>query len=186
MTVFQTVLGENFAAIPRSLQDLHLLKHERWQGEANVQTGRNPLAKIAAIIVGLNIKAGQHPLTVTFQQKGENEIWERNFDGRTFRSRYTIGQGRCEGYAIESFGVIKIALALVQDKNRLYFIPRQCTILGLKLPQLLIPKGESYEHETDGKFHFNVTIKLPLIGLIAAYQGWLEPQMDFKTKHAKG
>ena len=178
MTVFQSVLGQDFAALPQRLQDIHSLKHANWRGQANVQTGGNLMAKISAIMAGLHVKPGQHPLTVTFKQEGNGEVWERNFGGQKFRSHFTIGTGQNNGYAIERFGVISVALALVRDDGKLRFIPKRCKVFGVPLPNIFLPKGESYETEKDGKFHFNVAIKLPLIGLIAAYEGWLEPEKE--------
>ena len=43
------------------------------------------------------------------------------------------------------------------------------------MPASLLPAGESFEYEQDGDFHFDVTIAMPVIGLIAAYQGRLAP-----------
>jgi len=86
--------------------------------------------------------------------------------------------------AVERFGRFKVGLALVitKDKNgnTLHFIPRRCTLFGLPFPKFLLPTGESYEMEKDGRFHFNVTIKLPILGLMAAYKGWLEPEAATK------
>ena len=175
MTFFQDVLGDTFSTLHEPLQDLHSLEHKVWRGQAHVQTGRNPLAKIAAFIIGLRIKSGETPLTVTLTPKKNGELWQRNFNGTIFRSRFTHGTGRNAGLAIESFGAISIAINLSYDNGRLYFIPEHCTLLGITIPRFLRPKGESYETEIDGKFHFNVEIKLPLLGLIAAYKGWLEP-----------
>ena len=82
----------------------------------------------------------------------------------------------------DSFGIIKIGLALViergKDGDKLRFIPRRCTVLGIPLPKFLLPREESFEAERDGKFHFNVAVKIPIAGLIAAYEGWLEPEKE--------
>jgi len=43
------------------------------------------------------------------------------------------------------------------------------------MPKLLLPTGDSYETENERSFHFDVEITAPLIGLIVAYEGSLEP-----------
>ena len=43
------------------------------------------------------------------------------------------------------------------------------------MPRFLLPTGLSYETERDGQFCFDVTISLPLIGLIIAYKESLHP-----------
>ena len=150
-----------------------------------MKSGRNPLARLMAFIVGVKIKAGEDiPLTVTFTKDEQGERWTRNFGGQKFHSHFSLGRGRNTHLAVERFGLFKIGLALVttQDKNdlKLHYIPRRCTFLGVPVPKFLIPKGKSYEMEKDGKFHFNVTIKLPILGLMAAYKGWLEPELASK------
>jgi hypothetical protein len=43
------------------------------------------------------------------------------------------------------------------------------------MPRWLMPGGTSYETDVDGKFQFNVEIRLPVAGLVVAYKGVLEP-----------
>ncbi len=173
--IFQTILGDKFETLPPLVQALHTELDTIWEGQARVKAARNPLGKLIGRIVGINVKAGEMPLTVSFKKVGKEEYWTRNFGGQSFSSKFSLGTGRNAHLAVERFGIVKVGLALVKEGERLLFIPRRCTVLGIALPKFLTPKGESYEHEADGKFHFNVTIKLPIIGLIAAYQGWLEP-----------
>jgi hypothetical protein len=49
-------------------------------------------------------------------------------------------------------------------------------VFGIPLPQALAPFGSAYESAEDGRFHFHVEIRLPVIGLIVGYRGWLVPQ----------
>ncbi|GGE21210.1 hypothetical protein GCM10011529_29800 [Polymorphobacter glacialis] len=41
------------------------------------------------------------------------------------------------------------------------------------MPAVLIPRGDSFESEEDGRFCFDVSIVLPVIGLVVAYRGTL-------------
>ncbi len=43
------------------------------------------------------------------------------------------------------------------------------------MPGALAPGGAACEHAADGRFNFDVEIAAPLVGLIVAYRGWLEP-----------
>jgi hypothetical protein len=38
----------------------------------------------------------------------------------------------------------------------------------------MLPRGIAREYEANGRFHFDVPIALPLIGLLVHYRGWLE------------
>ena len=70
----------------------------------------------------------------------------------------------------------KKTLTIVFQDARLRIIPRRWTLFGLPLPRTLMPRGDSYEAEADGKFCFHVAIALPLIGPVVSYDGWLEPE----------
>jgi len=76
---------------------------------------------------------------------------------------------------LERFGIIEIALALVVDGGRLFLVPRRWNCLGIPLPRWLLLVGTSYECEIDGRFAFDVEIGAPVVGLIVAYRGELDP-----------
>ena len=44
----------------------------------------------------------------------------------------------------------------------------------MPMPRFLAPKGESFEFDQNGTFHFNVVIQAPIVGLIVRYAGYLE------------
>ena len=46
---------------------------------------------------------------------------------------------------------------------------------GIKLPIFLAPRSQAREWEEGGRFRFNVSIAMPLIGDIVHYDGWLTP-----------
>jgi hypothetical protein len=76
---------------------------------------------------------------------------------------------------VERFGAISVALALVLDGGRLYLIPRRWRLWGIPMPSFLLPTGSSFEAEEENRFCFDVDISAPLVGLIVAYRGALEP-----------
>ena len=49
-------------------------------------------------------------------------------------------------------------------------------IIGLPLPRLVHPSVRTWECERDGRYQFEVEARLPLIGLIVRYGGWLVRQ----------
>lgn len=98
-----------------------------------------------------------------------------DFDGRSFRSLQTCGTERNRHLLVERFGPVSVALALVVDGDRLDLVPRRWSVLRLPLPNFMLPRGTSFETESDGRFRFDVTIALPWIGLVVAYRGQLTP-----------
>lgn len=174
--LYQRILGSAYAELPDQIQALHGQSNERqWQGQAQVQRGNGLLAKIICQIIGFPTSTAKIPVTVDLSPENGGERWVRNFGGRKFYSVQRAGSKRNAHLVLERFGVIEVALALVVEDNRLYLIPRQWTLFGLPLPKFLMPAGKSFESEVAGRFHFDVTISVPFIGLIVAYKGELTP-----------
>jgi hypothetical protein len=114
------------------------------------------------------------PVTVAMTVDADGEHWIRDFAGRTFESHLAAGTGRDDYLLIERFGVVTVALALVVNGDRLYLLPRRWKLFGVPMPTALAPRGTSFESEENGQFCFDVSIELPLIGLVVAYRGLLK------------
>lgn len=145
-------------------------------GIAEIERGRSLPARIAAALFGFP-KAGQDvPVTVRFRIADGRETWQPTFAGRTFSSIQSEGTGRFDGLLAERFGPLTFGLALVVDDAKLWLVVRRWTFLGLPLPLALSPGSRAHESAEGGRFHFDVEITLPLIGLIVRYRGWLVPE----------
>jgi len=175
--VFETVLSNDFNSLQEPVRLLHAPDGPTvWKGQTKAEGPANLLGKLAGLVAGVNVKTGVTDTVVTITPTSTGEVWERNFGGRKFKSRLVPGKGKNEHLMMEHFGPLKFALALVTEKDRLYFVPRRWFFLGIPMPKIFIPGGETYETVTDGKFEFNVDLRVPLIGRVAKYQGWLEKE----------
>ncbi|ALH82012.1 saccharopine dehydrogenase [Sphingopyxis macrogoltabida] len=174
--LYRHLLGSAFDGLPPRVQALHD-RHEarEWRGEAEVRRGRGPLARLVAALFGFPEAATRVPVAVRFTPEGDAERWTRDFGGRSFASLQSAGTGRNAYLLVERFGPLAFAMALVAEHGRLYLVPRRWSAFGIPMPRFLLPRGTSFESESDGKFRFHVEISLPMIGLIVAYQGTLEP-----------
>ncbi len=174
---FEHILCSTFNNLPKTVRALHSpTKPQVWCGQAEVQGPSNLLGKLAGLIAGIRVKSGNLPVTVTITPGKNGELWERNFDGQKFKSRLKAGTGKNQHLMMETFGALSFAMALTIKGDRLYFTPRRWFFLGIPMPQFLLPGGETYETEQDGKFIFHVTLNVPIIGRIASYKGWLTQQ----------
>lgn len=173
---FRYVLGSAFDALPRKVQELHSLTSvSRWSGVADVKRGKGMIAKLICAAIGFPQAASNVPVEVVLEPKANGERWIRNFGGKVFSSLQQRGTKKNEYLLVESFGIFDIGVALVVEKDRLYFVPRRWTCFGIPLPKALLPAGRSYETEKEGQFCFNIEITAPLIGLIVAYEGRIDP-----------
>jgi hypothetical protein len=174
--LYRRILGSAFGALASRLQELHGSRTARhWSGFAEVRRGRSPVAALVSALVGFPKAASGVPITVTFSPEEGAERWTRSFGGKSFSSVQSSGAGKDEHLLVERFGIASFALALVVEGDSLFFVPRRWSILGCPMPRFLLPSGRSLETEKDGQFCFEVKIKMPLVGLIVAYKGMLNP-----------
>ncbi|WP_429242222.1 DUF4166 domain-containing protein [Luteibacter sp. 621] len=174
--LYRRILGSAFDSLPPRLRELHgTSEARRWSGHAEVRHGGGLLARMVRGAVGFPKAGSNVPLVVAFTPEGEGERWTRSFDGKDFSSHQSAGEGRDEYLLTERFGLATFALALVVEGERLLLVPRRWSLLGVPMPALLLPKGISFEHESEGRFCFDVEISMPGVGLIVGYRGSLEP-----------
>ena len=124
-------------------------------------------------VLGFPKAAENVDVSVKLSPEPEGELWERNFGGNRFSSFQAPGTDREERLLTERFGLISVALALVVKDKKLFLVPRHWRVGKIPLPRFLMPNGESFETEIDGRFHFDVCIQAPVVGLIVHYQGSL-------------
>lgn len=174
--LYRTILGSAFDALPPRVRELHDSASARqWTGSAEVRRGSGILARLVATLVGFPKAGTDVPLTVSFTPDSDAERWTRRFGDVCFTSTQSPGSGRDQHLLVERFGPISVALALVLDGERLLLIPRRWSLLGIPMPRFLLPTGTSFETERDGRFCFDVTVSVPLVGLVVAYSGSLQP-----------
>ncbi len=173
-SAFQHILSTGFQQLPDSLRALHRPgSRSKWVGEAKIIATSSLLGRMIARTFGFPTQSGSTPVSVEIVSEDGSERWLRNFGGKTFHSILTPGKGRQAYLMKERFGPVTANLAIVWKDEKLWFIPRSWSFLGLTMPRFLTPGGDSFEYEEDGKFHFDVTIEVPLAGHIVTYRGWL-------------
>ena len=177
-SLFERLLGNVWHELPEQLRALHQTdKHAGASGLATVvRGGRQPLARLIAWCFRLPTTATDVPITVSFDPTPESERWTRRFGPREMHSEMSLGRGAEEGLLIERFGPFSIALAVIWEAPRLKFVVRGWRIGPILLPRWLAPISETHESVEQGRFHFDVSIAHPLVGLLVRYRGWLVPE----------
>jgi hypothetical protein len=139
-------------------------------GEGVVSVGEGLMASALRWLMRFP-RAGTYPLHVAFSERNGVETWERSFGKHRFRSSL-----RREGRGlVERFGPIAFRFDLPPDSKGLRMELRGWRVFGLSMPLALAPKIAAREWEQGGYFRFEVEAKMPLIGRIIAYRGWLDP-----------
>jgi len=174
--LYRRMLGDAYAALPAPIQAMHELAGTlAAEGRADVERGSGMLARAIGVLFRFPPAARDIPIRVDFALRDGREIWRRDFDGRSFTSTQEEGRGRFDRLLCERFGPFAFGLALVCEGGRLNLLARAWSVFGIPMPRALVPHVTAYENVEDGRFRFYVEIKLPLIGLIVRYRGWLVP-----------
>lgn len=161
--------GPAFDRLPAAVRALHqVLRDDGAHGAATVTRGRNPIARLIGRMVGFP-PAGEHELHVHFEEEDGVETWTRRFSGKGFHSRLSLRRG----LLVERVGLLTFGFELPADENGLDMILRRWWLGPIRMPLFLGPRCTAREREEDGRFRFDVSIGLPLIGLVADYRGWL-------------
>lgn len=177
--LYRRLLGSAWHDLPPAVAALHgSTVSQLFNGRAQVERGRNWLARITAAFVGFPAQGVDVPVAVHFDRRQGRELWTRSFAGKSFKSLQSAGTGADENLLIESFGPFRVLIALVPRDGRLLLVIRGWRFLGCPLPLFLAPGGETYEEERDGLFRFHVDITSPMTGRIVLYTGWLRPADD--------
>lgn len=176
--LYHSVCGaKSCAALPAPIRALHdNVSRARWSGRADIEGASNPLAFLAARVVGIPHAARDVDVTVEFEVRDGVERWQRSFAGKPFVSLQYAGTGRDAGTVIERFGSLAFALRNTLDGEGLSQEIAAAHVLGIRLPRLLWPRVHARERiDAQGRFTFDVGIAVPLLGRLVAYRGWLAP-----------
>ena len=173
------ILGGAWQSLPAVLRAVHAAGPSlKISGEASITRGRGLPARLLAWIMRFPGAGENVPVSVTFERHGNYDKWTRNFGGQEFSSTFTVGSGRFEQLLCERFGPFVFGMALVTRAGRLNLVMRRWSFLGLPLPGVLAPRGPSCEFEENGRFNFDVEIRLPVAGFVIRYRGVLEPPVQ--------
>jgi hypothetical protein len=175
-SLYRRLLGTEWDRLPPAVAAMHDVTGTLTaSGQAEIQRGAGLLARMAATLAGFPQTAAQTDITVEFSSRDGVEIWTRRFGATVFRSRQCAGSGRHADLLAEDLGPFRIVTKLVVRDGRLMLNVRGWRMFGIPLPLALAPGGQIHEEQRDGRFHFHVEVRAPLIGLIVRYRGWLVP-----------
>ncbi|MCD9027016.1 DUF4166 domain-containing protein [Luteimonas sp. BDR2-5] len=172
-TLFQTVLGAPFFRLPETLRALHSVRGDaRYAGRASIQRGRGLLARLCGRVAGLPAAMDDVPVTVDFVSGPSGEVWLRSFGTAKMRSRLWHHGGELR----ERLGPVQLRFALHTWDGMIFWNTTGIRVLGVvPLPARLVADVRCREREHEGRYEFLVEARLPVVGQLIRYEGWLAP-----------
>jgi hypothetical protein len=176
--LFPTLLGPSaWRSLPMPVQRMHgSAVRLVAEGQADIEGARHGLARLLRRILGLPEPGPRRPLRVTIEPNGLQEIWTRHFHTRRMRSVLRRREGSALLY--ERLGPATLGFSLRKDGDAIDWSLQRVWIFGLPFPRAWFGTVVSRSSVAEGRYAFTVDTRLPLIGQLVAYRGWLEIVSD--------
>lgn len=168
-------MGTEFSELPTAVQRFHRLSgRHALAGWVQTQAPTNPLAKLIAWCLGSPRQAASGPIRLELDASRDAETWTRHFPSQCMRS-----QLRKRGPFIEEkLGAARLLFSLRAAPGLLTMELKGMGFLGVPCPDWFLPSIMAKEWGEDDRLHFQVCVTLPVIGLLAHYQGHLTLTSD--------
>lgn len=175
--LFAAALGTDaLHALPAPVRALHTAHGTaRFTGQADIDGATHLLGRFLRRAFGFPSAGRDVPLVFDVQREGHTEVWTRTFDGQAFRSVLSLAGPVGSGRVFERFGPFRFELALTPTPDGVAFPVTRGWFLGVPWPRWLMPTSFAGERARDGVYRFDVDVRLPLIGRLMHYRGWLAP-----------
>lgn len=172
--LYARAIGPDFDGLPAPIRALHETPgRSLWRGRAMTEGAAGPLAALVARIVGFPKAQTDCEAELAIEADGDRSIWRRRIGGHGFASVLS-GAGRA-GWVRERFGPVSMDLSLTPEDGRLVYRVEGWRLGPVPMPRALGPSTVAFEEvDAEGRFVFDVTISLPVVGRLVRYRGWLE------------
>ncbi len=169
-SLYRQVMGPSFDTLAPELQIFHSMTGSiQLSGRCSVTGPQSMVGKILGWIFGLPQTTDDVALRFDLDADSRAETWRRHFPGRLMISRMRV----VNGVLVERLGPVNLHFALEAEQGRLHMLLHKIQVGIISCPRFLIPAVLAEENATPGKLHFKVAARLPLLGLLVAYQGYL-------------
>lgn len=174
LSLYEQVLAADYARLPAAVQRLHKLTgHTVLHGWVETRAPASFLARCLAVCLGAPRGASDGPLRFELTAGPRTETWTRHFPTRTMTSRMQL----IAGQVVEELGAARLTFGLTATEAKLSMRLIRMRFFGVPCPTWLMPRVVAEETGVEDQLQFHVTAELPLVGVVASYQGHLEVRL---------
>ena len=170
-SLYEAVLGTRYAQLAPAVQAFHRVTGAvTLHGEVETEPPASRLARGLAWCIRTPRTSTRGPIRITLNAAATEETWTRHFPRHTMRSTLSLRQGRIT----ERLGAVRLFFALEAEHGVLRMRLEGLRFLGIPCPAWLRPTVLAEESGDGDRFHFNILASVPLLGVVAAYRGFLD------------
>ncbi len=140
-------------------------------GYATVEGSSRLPARLLRRLLRLPEPGPDQALALTIERRNGQETWIRRFASGHMRSTLRSVDGR---QLRERLGPVSLHFKLRRDGDVIDWKLCSARLLGVPLPPWLCGNVLSRSGAHGGRYAFDIDVRLPLIGQLVAYRGWLE------------
>lgn len=168
--LIERVLGSDaFSRLPPEVQRVHGGTTLELHGTAVVERGNGILNSLCALAARLPKAQPSAPVCVRIEPRGEHEIWQRRFAN----SVMTSSLSQQANLLRERLGLLRFDFKLAPDADGFTWRVQRVSLLGIPLPAALFRGVFARSFAQSGSYQFEVSARMPLVGLLVAYRGHL-------------
>lgn len=172
--LFPNLIGAAWERLPASVRRLHGGESPQARGDVRVEGDTHWLARAMRKIARLPPPAGRARLELEIRAHTGGEDWQRRF-GRTPMRSALRASARYAHALEERLGPARLTFGFEVVDARLHWIAREVRVLGITLPLRWFDGLRASCGDDQGRYAFDIDVRLPLVGRLVAYSGWLEP-----------
>lgn len=173
--LFETLLGDRWPNVAPAVRAMHGGEPNRIaRGRARVEGGDSIAARLVRSMLRMPAPGADVPIEIEFWRDGTRETWSRRFPDAHLAS-HLQPSARHAGAFDERLGPVAMTFALQADGAFLVWDAKAIQVFGVAVPVAWFTRVHARCGEQDGRYRFDVSARLPLLGLLIAYSGWLAP-----------
>jgi hypothetical protein len=169
--LFSLLLGNSFDELPVEIRKVHDGGDKLLVGRCDVLRGEGFWSRLLASATSLPPAGLDQEISVTIVSTPRGERWIRSFGRKRMSSTLAIEQG----LLVENLGPVTFTFNLqyCRASQEIEWALCKVKVLQVPVPVSWFSAVAARESHRDGRYRFDVTAALPVVGLLVQYRGWL-------------